>query len=96
LFVLQERLRQALEAELGPQGEAKLLQEPEVELEQQVVGGGLQGQGVAKQDPWVQAKPCQGEVGVVNPVQGGLEHSFSCLCADPCGSPLNRWMRVES
>tara|TARA_B110001452_G_scaffold61818_1_gene48563 strand:- start:405 stop:689 length:285 start_codon:yes stop_codon:yes gene_type:complete len=33
---------------------------------------------------------------VANPEQGGFEHSFSCLCVDPCGSPLNRWMRVES
>ena len=33
---------------------------------------------------------------LVNQEQGGFEHFFSCLCADPCGSPLNGWMRIES
>lgn len=39
---------------------------------------------------------CPVAVEVAYPVLEGSERSFSCLCVDPCGSPLNGWKRMES
>jgi hypothetical protein len=38
----------------------------------------------------------RGVEAMVEPAMVGFEHFFSCLCVDPSGSPLTRWMRVES
>jgi hypothetical protein len=84
----QEVLHQELEGVLVQQGVVKV--HPGLEVEMEVL------QVKAKACPVLEGVACPALEGVANPAQGGFQYSFSCLCVDPCGSPLNRWMRVES
>jgi hypothetical protein len=86
----QELAHPARVVALAPQG---------VEVEPELQGVEVEQVHLAKEEALVNLREpelaCLGEA-MVNQAQGGFERLFSCLCADPCGSPLNRWMRVES